>query len=396
MNFESLVSLLTDPQWSSNRTTPSSAQQSGTFEDFLLSDNTADIRDGVSRDAARQYIDEALTALGQSLRNGHVATQPIWQLFDASDSESREERATGDHSIDAPESAAHRAPQSGRPTAILVLLDAQDVSSSQSAAEGAVTGAFLGLSAGYVGNEPAGYARIPVVQSTSNDLSQAFEGILAGAASGGAEDAAYDGSALSLPEVLDTLGYGPAAHNGALLELTEQMRRARLGHDGIESLFYVPIRGFATGHLDQRSRVGSRSFVQVPVTRFKNDVGSTAIKETLGGRSPSTAPPNQGNSRGASHAGHSAAMSTSQTRANAQAARAPVSRPELAETLQGVLPARQNFFVFETGSQKKLYVRDYFTPAETLRRLNDMARDSLFDMAHLHVFINGKNYGRLC
>ena len=388
MNLESLVSLLTDPQWTSNRMTTASAPQPGTFEDLLAQESAREFRDGLSSNDARRYIDEVLTMLARSLRNGDVVTQPVWQLLHGPDQGARHEHSAVEHSIDAPEKASHLASRSNGPAGVLILPAPQELSDSTASPRGAVTGAFLGFPAGNA------TAHVPLVQAASSDIPRLIKDALTGLATGGLQEAPVESQPLSLPNVIGMPGSGPT-HDEALFGMTEQLDQAGPGQNGVESLFFVPMRSFATGHLDQYSRFGGRPFIQIPATLFRAGTDAAVDRDAQAnrGNGPSQSP--AGGTRTAAQATHLSPASASSARTSAHTMRAPALRPDFGETFQGMLPARQNFLVFDTGVQKKLYVRDYFTPTDTLRRLHEMARDSLFDMTYLHVVINGKNYGRL-
>lgn len=160
-----------------------------------------------------------------------------------------------------------------------------------------------------------------------------------------------------------------------------------------QSLYFAPMRAFATGHLDMRvtsggARLGTaaaagRATVPQPAIALRASRPQAALNaiDQAGTRAPAEQA--------------AASSSTPAARQAADSARTAAPRSAFYQTIQAVLPPRQNFLLLETGREKRLFVRDYFSPGDTLRHLKGLAQVAPFDLNDLNIIINGKEHGRL-
>lgn len=399
MNLESLVSILSDASWTSNRDAQPAASQGRTFDD-LLSPETRGNGKAAGREAAQRFVSDALVSLAHALRHGEIESQPIWDVLSGrEDGEVSRAESTVD-TVDATNVPRQGDTGFAEPGALL-LLPASQPGGGQLKKSGSVraalTATFLEVSrAAHQDTQAVALAPVPVVHVDSAEVLPALEQLLTrdsvnASAEGGRVLPA--GPRASVSSMLARLGFDVGIEDGSRAELVEQLLRSVPRDGQRESLLFVPMRGFATGFLDQHSRIAASASTKVPGVPSER-VTANASQALLAGKESAAPGATQRPVPAGEPLIRSASLPQVQAR-DGQGVRTAGPRADFLEALQGVLPPRQNFLLLESGERKRLFVRDFFAPADTLRRLGEMARNTLFGMGDVHVVINGEDYGSL-
>ena len=346
MSFAALVAMLNRPEGSAGQTTVNAAApETDRFADLLSAD-----------DGAAGPLPEELGAtfedIGRDLADGRIETRPAAAVF-----------------AELAADAASDAPSSGDalpiPEAMVVVLADPAASPAARTVHGALTGAFV---------EGGDVRAVPVMHVDAAEPGRVLDAFLAGAALDSV-DAAPPGL--------------PALEAAVPLEIAGQ----DLSRD--DTLLFVPMRAWATGHMDMRLVSG----VDAAGTTA-GSTGRAAIRSDIGQVNPTPATIARANAAAPRFVAAEQGMPQPALPSAVPARRAADSatashRRDFYELIQGVLPPRQSFLVLEAGAERRLYIRDYFSPGLTLRQLGRIAAESPFDLRGLNVVINGIDHGRV-
>lgn len=222
---------------------------------------------------------------------------------------------------------------------------------------------------------------------------------------GSGADAASTGSqASSVHDLLDDgfeLPTGISAELNQAYVLAQGMEpppgfyTARIGDGGPgihwQELAFLLMGLYANGRLDQRIRFGS--------SLTKEDFGTERVQSqpSAPGKPQGARPGNYHPGIVAVHTAQAAVAIFSQfTRgADAWLARAAASQANYERVAARVLPPRENLLVCSADGDKRVYVRNFFSPADAAERIRDLNELTGGRFAGATLYINGTRAGRM-
>lgn len=420
MNLEALIAMWGQSHGGFEYSSRSLEEQAPARDFGEILDAASDSEDSVQA-AGPQFLERALDAYSQRINRGEVNSQPIQELFFPKLARAfggqAEARLSSSDANDSQNPKGEDEPGAfvivlARPSGAEMFDEDQHEKRKPGAA---VTGAFTGrrssresqsnrnetASDSDVGrmaasDAPGGY--VPLVQVDDSSVPTVLDNLLGGAGSrdgrdlsgepGGNQqgiDALATADAPSMAPVPDSIG--------ELQKLPGELTSVTGDHEW-ESLVFVPMTAFASGHLENQTIHHSAPLDYGSVAQLMRS--HPAATPSVGQTAPPVTQLTSFSQRLAAE-GSLLAMTSAPTTPTPvrESGVAAVLRRDFYETIQGVLPPRQNFLLLQLGEEKRLFVRDFYSPTDTLRQLEQIAKSSPFDLSELHVVINGVDHGRL-
>ena len=417
MNLEALIAMWGQSQGSSGYSGRSPDGQSITqnFVDILDAGTTLPGSESRARPAGDQFLTRALDTFAHQMNRAEISTQPLHELFFPKMARAFGERP-GVRFSDAANSrvsdAAEKPDMDSKPGAFVIVLakpSGTEIFDEEDSRDGraAITAAFTGRRSGRDAESVSGITEprsadlenyAPIIQVDDSRLPNVLDGVFGGAAALFPDDGELPGNvpgaaASGLPAAS---GLQPTSDMMPIEELLHMPVEdtSVTGAGEWESLLFVPMAAVASGHLENRvaysAGPAAYSGGHGETTSSRPSFAAPAQSSASGVRTSSS--PRQAVTRGSAVPLPSAPQTPVPNRESAVSA---VLRRDFYETLQAVLPPRQNFLLLQLGEEKRLFVRDFFSPTDTLRQLGQIAKSSPFDLSDLHVVINGVDHGRL-